>query len=1095
MAAARQRAHIRGGAGPLLSVLRKRIAEYSAKRLVNNSAPAITCADLHTILRKAANATEGRDKGLARAATHAYHLWTKSPSGSLSVGDVARLRSHYQTEYPRSKVGFVIDAEVPKVGFNTLPIQQLTRIAATIQRAGGTQDAYDEAVVTHGLDRQDAHTFRCRAFVRSLIDGVAPIEEEQRPDLAQRVQARLATDEDPVLGRFAQFVEDDEDLTLEDEAEGLSFDEDEDAVQESIDSPITGEPLTIELEPEMEDEDDLGLPGADDVYGGPLPQGMEVMGQLDDFAPESTVVMEDPTDPEGGELEVTVRPLEDAGPQPEPEPDLEQVDSDDDALLEQTMAARRTAQPKNVTDPAKWNKAEDAARKQYGPKGTELSKDRWFATVNHIYQNMGGGFTHKSGDYGMEHESAEVRCGQDHDHTEGCYGERTSEDHYAVYAAVKGRLSTEPLEEFTARSMSAALQHIASQGVRGHIHGDPKSLARECYIALDNGNYLHVVAGKEPELKGKDEVFQPDVNEQLPPYMPKVDTEIMVGDQTMGQQAHPFEHLANAVVDGKIAKRAGWQLQVNGDAQVELFYEGKRKKTAGLADLDDLVREFVTSSEVEVTPLRYAAFRHESGAYVVVTDVPEGPDGSELKYNAKRILRAVQKIIPAARGTLRKDAKLELQFTANSAALGRVRHILEDQYRAEEYRVVEAQMLDMPPSPGSAAQEGLIQPTPAAPTQLPQNAADPMGTVVPAQPMAPAGQTTGPVNVGPVQPEQQPAAPMQPQQQQARSGAYLVTFKTPDGNTAEAPVQARTAALARQLFERFNDDCEILKVAQFAIEVEPGEPVGGSEDVALGIEDQLMDDAAMQMPTAPMDTGMLSPEESEAVRAALTHYRNQGLGPATALDQLMSQYSDLFNRHGDKTDTQRHEIEAEAMKLAAEIWTQPAMLDKAAKQEVEPPEIEIPEPQSRQHAKDKAPREAQFDPDVHTQQPPANKFPGRPHWNVPPNLGEDSETDDAVTDSLDAPEINEQVPAQDQPGTSDSTAGNLGPDSETRDVGSFGAPKPKAQPDQQPQKGESWSPTDGPAAGLGSDSETDEALTKKEFDGPAAKAPDALRSK
>ena len=1128
MAAARQRAQIRGGAGPLMSVLRKRIAEYSAQRLVNNAAPAITCADLHNVLKTASLQAQNRDRGLARAATHAYHLWTKNPSGSLSVGDVARMRAHYQTEYPRSKVGSVIDTEVPKVGYNTLPIQQLTRIAGQIQRAGGTQDAYNEAVLTHGLDKQDTHMFRCRAFIRSLIDGVAPVEQAPEPDLAQRVGARLATDADPILGRFAQFIEDDEsEPMLED--------------TESIDSPITGEPLTIELSPELEDEDNLGLP-MEDV--GPLPQGMEVMGQLDDFSPESTVVMEDPTDPEGGELEVTVRPLEDGGPQPESMPELDQVESDDDALLEQT-AARRTAQPKNVTSPDKWMRAEEEAKKTYGPKGTKLPQDRWFATVNSIYQNMGGGFTHKS-----EHEA---KCGEDHDHTEGCYGERAGADdrHYAVYAAVNGRLSKEPLEQFRARGMGAALQHIASHGVTGHIHGDPNTLGSECYVALDNGNFLHVVAGKEPELKGKDEVFQPDVHDQLPAYMPKVDSDIMVGDKTMGQQAHPFEHLANAVVEGEIAKRAGWQLQVNGDAQVELLYEGKRKKTAGLADLDAMVQNFVSVSKPPPPPaMRYAAFRDsEHGGYVVVTDVPFGKDGDDLRYNAKRILRAVQKVIPAARGTLRKDAKLQLEFAANTAALGRVRHILEDQYRAQEYRIVEAQALDMPPSPGSAAEEGIIQPTPGAATQLPQNSAAPTGTIVPpAQGMQPAvGQTQGPVNVGPVVQDQPVVPDAAPQQQaQARSGAFMVTFKSPDGNTAQAPVQARTAALARELFTRFNDDCEILKVAQFMEEDAPGDPVGGGEDVALLIEDQLMDDATMQMPMmpqGPMDSGMLSPEETEAVRAALTHYRNQGLGPATALDQLMSQYSDLFNRHGDKTDTQRHEIEAEAMKLAAEIWTQPAMLDKSA-QMMEPMfqvTVAAKDSQSRKYVKRllekvspgrvdergsnktevnayitgvdaddmtkvkkqlakagltaEIRRYAQFDPDVHTQQAPANQFPGRPHWNVPPNLGEDSETDTTVTDSLDAPEVNAQVPAQDQPGTSDSVGDGLGRDSETRDVGSFGAPKPKAQPDQQPQKGESWSSTDGPAAGLGKDSETDDSLTRKEFDGPAAKAPDALRSK
>lgn len=979
MEAARQRSTIQGGAGPLLSVLQRRLAEYAAGRLVNNAAPAITCADLHTVLKQASAMQGGRDKGLSRAATHAYHLWTKEPTGSLSVGDVARIRTHYQSEFPRSRVGSVIDSEVPKVGFNTLPVRELTRIASQVHRAGGTQAAYEEAVRMHGLDQQTPHAFRCRAFVRSMLEGVAPeAEQERTASLAERVDARLATDDDPVLSRFAQFVDMDMDMDMESEPEG-------EAVEEHLESPITGEPLKLELEAEPEPEP------VDDMPMTPLPSGMEVMGQLDDFAPESTVIMEDPTDPEGGELELTVRPVEDAGPQPEPEPEPEPQPEPDDE------------------------------------------------------------------EPGMMLEAADMpKCSEDHDHDDACYEDKqASLTHYAVYASVNGRLSDQPIDTFAARGMSDALSRIAGHGVRGHVHGDPRAIADEAYIALDNGNFLHVVAGAEPELQGRDEAFQPDVHEQMPDSMPSVDSDIMVGDETMGEQAHPHQHIASAVVVGKIAKRAGWQMQVNGDAQVELYYQGKRKKQASLAFLDDVVEEFVSASRPKPPePLKYAAHRNtETGDYVVVTDVPKGVDGNELQYNAKRMLSAVQKVIPRTRGMLRKDGQLQLEFSAGEPELGRVRRILEDQYRAKEY-VVQAQMLDMPPSPGSAAQEGLIQPTPTDATQSPQNSAAPAGTVTPPQPMQPQQpqQPEGSTYVGPAQQPALAAPAGAPAQPQAKAGEFIVHYKTPDGQQSEAPVQAKTAAIARELFARFNDDCEIVRVAQLEM---PGEPIGGDEMEPLPVEDMLM---GAEPEIGMMGAGGLSPEETEAVHAALTHYRNQGLGPATALDQLMSQYSDLLNRFGDKTDAQRHEVEAEAMKMAADIWTKPAMLDK----------------------------QGQFDPDVHTQQPDAVV--------VPADLGEDSEADDAATDAVEAPKVNTQVPMQSQPGTSDSVHDNLGDDSETRDVGSFGAPKPKAHPDQQPQKGESHPSTEGPAAGLGTDSETDPKVTKG-LDDAAAKANDALRSK
>lgn len=82
-------------------------------------------------------------------------------------------------------------------------------------------------------------------------------------------------------------------------------------------------------------------------------------------------------------------------------------------------------------------------------------------------------------------------------------------------------------------------------------------------------------------------------------------------------------------------------------------------------------------------------------------------------------------------------------------------------------------------------------------------------------------------------------------------------------------------------------------------------------------------------------------------------------------------------------------------------------------------------------------------------------------------LGPDSETNS----DIEAPKVNEQVPAQKQPGTS-ATSGDTSPDSDNKDPGSFGAPKPKAQHPATDQKGVSLSPTEGPAAGLGPDSET-----------------------
>lgn len=1133
LADAQRRTALNNGAGPLLSVLRKRIAENAAARLVNDPAPAITSADLHSILKTASEAARG-DAGLKRASHHAYRLWAKSPMGSLSVGDVARLRAHYAEQYPRSKVASVIDSEVPKVGFNTLPVPQLTRIAAHVQRAGGSQQAYEEAMVTFGLDNNSPHTFRCRAFVRSLLEGIAPEEQTKTADLADRVSSRLATDDDPILRRFAQHLEIEHDHTDDEppmDGEPVDFAMDEEAgVGETIESPITGEPMQLQLSVETEDGDDF-MDGGDE-YGGPLPEGMEVMGQLEDFAEEATVLMEDPTDPQGGQLEVTVRPVEDV--ETMVEDDVETMVEDEEpidapALADDPMGLSATAQLQPLPlPPAPADRGAEERRpdRSMDPVTVRSSTNGKMTLEREMSRGEARRLARDERlvpSYGPDGKPTYSGTVKKTMTVTDANGKQIVARKFNVFASVNGKLSREPVDSFFVDGgMSAALQRIAGFGVRGQIHGDAGTLSNEAYIALDNGNFLHIVASEHTELDGKEEAFTPDVNEQMPDSMPSVSEDIMIGDQVMGSQAHPFEHLASAVVEGKIAKRAGWELQVNADAEVELTYQGKSQKTTGLSDLDDTVREFVAMSAPvpRVAPqVKYAAHRNtETGAYVVVTDVPRDDDPRTLKYNAQRMLKAIQRVVPAT-GVLRKDAKLQLEFQANNAALGRVRRILEDQYRAKEF-AIEGQMLDMPPSPGSAAEEGLTQPS-ATPLTNPQNAAAPMGTApAVADPQAQPAQS-GAAYVGPPQQQMvQPPAGQQPGV--APRAAFVVHFTTPDGEQHQTPVNSRTASGAKNLFERLNDDCRVIKVAQMEIEEEidvmPGDPVGGDEMAPLPVEDQLGGDPMMPAADPMMQGQGLSQEELDGMRAALTHFRNQGLGPAGGIDALLSQYSELFDRFGEKTSPERHDAEAQALAMSAEIWSQPAILEKAAqKSAVEEVFINTPTHKDRVAAKriiaklgartydresnkkrlhvlieglDRAElsrlakrlseaglqhemrRFAQFDPSVNTQQPNA--------VSVPSDLGADSETDDSVTDAVEAPKVNQYVRMQDQAGTS-ASPGDLGRDSETKDPGSFGAPKPKPHPDRQPQSGESFSNTD-----LGRDSETDENITRRHFEGPAS---------
>lgn len=929
------------GVGPHLTALKRLAAEYASQSLHDSKAPAIMAADFHDLL-KTASKSQPTDNGLSRAATHAYMTWSKDPAGVLTLGDVAKFRDHYRQEYPRSSVGEVIESQMQRVGFNTLPVARLTRIAADIAReaekTNDPQTAYEAGVVRYGLQGTRPEHIRARAFVRSLIESKS---------------AQMAMESGDPDTEFA-----------------------------SVDSPITGQPMMLELETaeqaESEGEempgamDDIGLGDADDNEADDMYDlddadldGMDIMGQLDDMAgdsaamdvpmgpepSESIAVIKDPTDPDGGDLEVVLRPVE----------------AEEPAV------------------PAAENEGELAHAAANAP--TSLS------------------------------EALGVKPDYCPDHGEHCDGKHDDANKvaFAVYAYSAGKRADLPLDEFRSVGMAGALRRLASFGVRGEVRSRPETFARDAIIILDRtkGEYLHVTASEH----GGDAAFEVEPQAQQDAAMPSVpaDGAAALQLESMGKakkaSREQLRDIEGQLLSGKTIKQAGWSLSINDDAEVELTYEGRMARTASLRALDEVIDDFVARSEpltvktaastekrytvselfavkcascgsvdeyvapdaaadlvcgscsFETPAKRVAQLFSESNpvtGYIVVADVPEGEDPRDRNITARRIVSALQHVVADAHGTLRSDSKLEVVLpTSDPRRLNRARRVLEDRYGLKEFDI-----------------------TPVA---------------------APTATT--------------------------HTARFVVAFEG-----GEAPVEAADEATARRVFARFNPGVEVKSItAQMMGDEMPGMPEGGGEAAPLPVEQQL--DAGPPADGAMMSGGTphLSPPEQDALRAALTHYRNQGLGPMSALDQLGNQYSELIDKYGDKTDMQRHMIEAEAMRLAAEVWTKPAILSIEA-QKV--------------------------------------------------NMGESA--DDDASSMTPGGGIKSQHAPQGQFADGDMT----GHGADDKDPGDFGADKPKAQHDAKDQKGTSLSSTD-----MGKDSDTGESKTTRSMDSVSKGAPKNVRSK
>lgn len=206
--AARER-HDLAQAMPILEAARKMIARAVGDRVLPDDAPIATRFDVFNVIKQASK-DDAKDQGLKMFATHLQRLWHQDPTGSLTAGAISQLRDHYQSQHPRSRVGEVTDAQVPKIAFSNLPVAQLTRIAADIN----SQEDYDATILRHGLHGDSPRSIRARALIRELVGRKASLDAKDdgaalgkakrlaRGDVAEKVINRIihkATEGDAAL--------------------------------------------------------------------------------------------------------------------------------------------------------------------------------------------------------------------------------------------------------------------------------------------------------------------------------------------------------------------------------------------------------------------------------------------------------------------------------------------------------------------------------------------------------------------------------------------------------------------------------------------------------------------------------------------------------------------------------------------------------------------------------------------------------------------------------------------------------------------------------------------------------------------------------
>ena len=500
---------------PAFDVLQRVVKQAQADALVDCALPAILRFDFYSMLRSASEQLPS-DRGVRQGMLWAKKLWTDEPMGTLSVGEVAQLREHYRNTQRGSKVASIIEDEVARVGFTTLPLRKLTVLASRL--AGKNEGEVAAAFGAEGISGNRPEQIRAQAYVRALaslpavkVEADAMASKDIVERVAHRIQAQDYTapssadmmppadmsmsadayDEDDETN-FADPIAAGGEEVFEEEVfeEEIPHDEMEEEVIE-MESPNTGEPMVVELSAgedfgEMEPwHEGVGSSAPGIIEMG----GLDIVGQLMDFE-------------ELDEEELLV----DAGPVTEEVPDPTDP--------EKTIIV--TLEPGMVEE-------EEIITEEMELPGDELVEE-YDEEDDLVLEAKAAGLSPRCAVHGASR--ARCRCG-----LRAASARRKVLTPYTVWAWSNGVRGQTPVERFGAPSMAHALRRIARFGVDGQVACDLRAPEREAVIFLDDHNFLHVATSAS-------EAFDPKINEQQPPQMDIGEDdgkEVLVGDAKIKQ--------------------------------------------------------------------------------------------------------------------------------------------------------------------------------------------------------------------------------------------------------------------------------------------------------------------------------------------------------------------------------------------------------------------------------------------------------------------------------------------------------------------------------------------------------------------------------
>lgn len=854
---------------------RKVEAETTLNELRHNLTPLVSRFDAYKVVKNASKQNVN-DQGLKLAAFTLENVWMEEPTGYLTVADCVSLRDRYVDMFPKSAVRHVVDNDIFTVGFHTLG-EGIEKIAEEVT----DQESYERVVQQYGFDGDTEEQLRARFAIQALFDiRESDSKYATAVDSSQTHSTSMFEAMQNAVNKFAQIIDNEPELDESESADEFNGESKNAPVQEHHDEEQAVAP---------HDEESEELTHVESPYTGEdlvLELGLAIGSESDEIANTYDNSFNGSVQPNDSLANTSLMDERD---------DIATPDSNDNEKRG-VEAQFSDDDVDNGLEPSTGNTDADETEPRDGlvtpnthktePAGTENSAFNAPKVTTTTIKDPSSGKNIKVTLETTDETDVDAESDVDVDAVDEVDSDDTS---FHSASAVEHKSILEKDKNKDGKDS----KHYAPGG-KGY-----KSLTDSPKYKDDE--FDQNSAKRKDINKSKDNVEK--LKEKNKTNVLATLTRKDVFDRC-AELGVTVENLEADLLNGEDIVFNELCLHINASDKVCLDVQGrgtevKTIKTTSIANLDQVAFDFMTRIAVAVTP-------ETRETYIVYSEVPTVEKQTSTDV-ARRIMASVFDVIPQAEGELMDDGRLAIIASDSTAReINRLHRVLVDIYGVQKITANKSPYKGKPPVEKAKAGK-------------------------PGAPMT--GKMQTPETGGNTQAAFIEEHTKDPAKQKVKDRIAQVVDK--DMPVDDDSIRNDTEDFGPDPSQLTHDDV----VGHDSLDM--------IDEHGMGDGDHGLPAPGSELPNAnvvpggsiqggvDLTSGKLTPEDDEAVKAAMLTLRNTNPLPLSCLKEFSTKFSGVLDKYGDESSPARAKAEAAVLKAMVEAFNKPAVIPvKASKRPV-----------------------------------------------------------------------------------------------------------------------------------------------------------------